>query len=122
MPGFNPNYTQQSHNSVKNSVVVGSNPCYFPIATLSVRDLRLRGTSFIRSHASKHGLTNASRKQMKEVIELLKSHYEVVHQVSMLEDDFGYGPWAEIGAGGGKVTNLKNSLPTMLPHNPRYPL
>ena len=61
------------HNSVKNSVV-GSNPCNVPIATLSIRDLRLRGYSFLRSHASKHGLPNASRKQMKEVIELLKSH------------------------------------------------
>ena len=55
-----------------------------PIATLSIRDLRLRGSSFIRSHASKHGLPNASRKLMKEVIELLKSHYAVVHQVTMV--------------------------------------
>jgi hypothetical protein len=115
MLGFNPNYTQQSHNSANNIVVVGSNPCYVPIATLSIKDLRLRGTSFIRSHASKHGLPNASRKQMKDVIELLKSHYEVVHQVSMLKDDFGYGPWTEIGTGGRKVTNssLKNSSSSM---------
>ena len=55
-----------------------------PIATLSISDLRLRGSSFIRSHASKHGLPNASRKLMKEVIELLKSHYAVVHQVTMV--------------------------------------
>ena len=102
------------YNSVTNSVIVGSNPCYFPIATLSIKDLRLRGYSFIRSHASKHGLPNASRKQMKEVIELLKSHYEVVHQVSMLKDDFEYGTLG-YGARGGKVTNLKNSSPTMLP-------
>ena len=91
-----------AQNSSNNSVVVGSNPCAVPIATLSIRDLRLRGSSFIRSHASKHGLPNASRKLMKEVIELLKSHYAVVHQVAMLEDDFG-DAGAGGAAGGGKV-------------------
>ena len=102
------------HNSA-NNIVVGSNPCNTPIATLSIRDLRLGGTSFIRSHASKHGLPNASRKQMKDVIGLLKSHYEAVHQVSMLKDDFGYGPWAEIGAGGGKVTNSSQGAMALPP-------
>lgn len=71
-----------------NMIQIGSNPCAVPIATLSIRELRLRGSSFIRSHASKHGLPNASRKLMKEVIELLKTHYAVVHQQTMLEDDF----------------------------------
>ena len=75
--------TSAQNSSNNSSVVVGSNPCAVPIATLSIRDLRLRGSSFIRSHASKHGLPNASRKLMKEVIELLKSHYAVVHQVTM---------------------------------------
>merc|ERR1739846_27661 len=99
-----------SPTSANNSVVVGSNPCAVPIATLSVRDLRLRGSSFIRSHASKHGLPNASRKLMKEVIELLRSHYAVVHQVTMLEDDFGDGAGGPGGGGGGvKVTKKKNS-------------
>jgi len=125
-----------AQNSSNNSVVVGSNPCAVPIATLSIRDLRLRGSSFIRSHASKHGLPNASRKLMKEVIELLKSHYAVVHQVAMLEDDFGDAAGAGGAPGGGKApkkkTNsppkmhsgnttmvasyhMKNSSPTMLP-------
>merc|ERR1711935_168726 len=99
-----------SAHQQNNSVVVGSNPCAVPIATLSIRDLRLRGSSFIRSHASKHGLPNASRKLMKEVIELLKSHYAVVHQVTMLEDDFGDGAGGPGGGGGGgKVIKKKNS-------------
>ena len=106
--------TSAQNSSNNSNVVVGSNPCAVPIATLSIRDLRLRGYSFLRSHASKHGLPNASRKQMREVIELLKSHYEVVHQVSMLKDDFEYGTFG-YGARGGKVANLKNSSPTMLP-------
>ena len=94
--------TSAQNSSNNSNVVVGSNPCAVPIATLSIRDLRLRGSSFIRSHASKHGLPNASRKLMKEVIELLKSHYAVVHQVAMLEDDFG-DAGAGGAAGGGKV-------------------
>lgn len=85
------------------NIVLGSNPCVVPIATLSIRELRLRGSSFIRSHASKHGLPNASRKLMKEVIELLKTHYAVVHHQHMLEDDF-----SDTGSGGGgKMTNKK---------------
>jgi len=128
--------TSAQNSSNNSNVVVGSNPCAVPIATLSIRDLRLRGSSFIRSHASKHGLPNASRKLMKEVIELLKSHYAVVHQVAMLEDDFGDAGAGTQSAGGGKApkkkTNsppkmhsgnttmvasyhMKNSSPTMLP-------
>jgi hypothetical protein len=73
---------------------------------------------------------------MKEVIELLKSHYAVVHQVAMLEDDFGDAGGAGGTPGGGKATkkktnsppkihsgnntmvasyHMKNSSPTMLP-------
>merc|ERR1712083_123568 len=100
-------------SSLNNSGVVGPNPCAVPIATLSIRDLRLRGSSFIRSHASKHGLPNASRKLMKEVIELLRSHYAVVHQVTMLEDDFGDAGAGGGGGGGGKakkkISPLKGS-------------
>jgi len=102
-----------STTQANNTIVVGSNPCAVPVATLSARDLRLRGSSFIRSHASKHGLPNASRKLMKEVIELLKSHYAVVHQVTMLEDDFGDTGG---GSGGGKIK--KKASPPKAHHNP----
>ena len=103
--------TSAQNSSNNSNVVVGSNPCAVPIATLSIRDLRLRGSSFIRSHASKHGLPNASRKLMKEVIELLKSHYAVVHQVAMLEDDFG-----DAGAGTQRfqMTKTRQSSPNMI--------
>ena len=40
---------------------IGSDPCSAPIATLSMKELRLRGSSFLRSHASHHGIPNASR-------------------------------------------------------------
>ena len=42
----------------------------------------------IRSHASKHGISNASRKLMSEVLVKLRDHYAHVHRVMMLEDDF----------------------------------
>jgi hypothetical protein len=114
-----------SVNRSSSGLAVGSSPCSVPIATLSIRDLRLRGSSFIRSHASKHGLPNASRKLMKEVIELLKTHYAVVHQQVMLDDDFGDPTTAALPPqqGGGKMSRKKPpkqaSVPvTMLPQQP----
>ena len=40
---------------------MGSDPCSASIATLSMKELRLKGSSFLRTHASKHGIPNASR-------------------------------------------------------------
>jgi hypothetical protein len=39
----------------------GAEPCVAAIATLSMKELRLKGSSFLRTHASKHGIPNASR-------------------------------------------------------------
>jgi len=100
-------------------------PCLVPIATLSSKELRLRGSSFIRTHASKHGLPNASRKLMKEVIALLKVHYQEVHEVTMIEDDVDEPPHPCNAAAGGKAPkkkhtspSTKNSIPYVVPHSP----
>jgi len=63
----------QSNNTQNNSVTssvtspnvagkkVGSDPCVTPVVTLSMKELRSKGSSFLRTHASKHGIPNASR-------------------------------------------------------------
>ena len=74
-----------------------------PVASSSMKELRLKGSAFIRSHASKHGISNASRKLMSEVLLRVKDHYAHVHRVMMLEDDF-----KDIQVGGpGKLSKKK---------------
>ncbi len=68
--------------------IIGSNPCSSSIETVSMKDLRLRGSSFLRSHASKHGIPNASRKLTSKVLEELRAHYIQVHRIQVVEDDY----------------------------------
>lgn len=69
-------------------VVEGSNPCVAEVATDSTKELRQKGSSFLRTHASKHGIPNASRKLTSQVLTELAQHYSVVHRVAMIEDDY----------------------------------
>lgn len=62
--------------------------CSAQVVTLSVKELRMKGSSFLRTHASKHGITNASRKLTSQVIQELIKHYTLVHKVTMQKDDF----------------------------------
>ena len=73
--------------------LIGSNPCSAPIACVSMKDLRLKGSSFLRNHASKHGIPNASRKLTSQVLRELRDHYTRVHRIHVLEDDY-----KEVGA------------------------
>ena len=50
-----------SSSSSSSSERFGANPCTAQIASSSVKELRLKGSAYIRSHASKHGISNASR-------------------------------------------------------------
>lgn len=59
------NAVTSSNTSVTSSSAtgkkVGSDPCVTPIVTMSMKELRNKGSSFLRTHASKHGIPNASR-------------------------------------------------------------
>ena len=48
-------------SSSTSSEQFGANPCTAQIASSSMKELRLKGSAYIRSHASKHGISNASR-------------------------------------------------------------
>jgi len=55
------NGMQQQHSLASNGNS-NSGPCLAEVAADSTRSLRQKGSSFLRTHASKHGITNASRK------------------------------------------------------------
>ena len=62
---------------------------------------------------------------MKEVIALLKVHYQEVHEVTMIEDDVDEPPHPCNAAAGGKAPkkkhtspSTKNSIPYVVPHSP----
>ena len=69
------------------SVIPGATNCQAEVVTTSIKELRLKGSAFLRTHASKHGITNASRKLTTAVITDLTRHYVTVHKVSMKQDD-----------------------------------
>lgn len=60
--------------------------CAGEVVTSSARALRQKGSSFLRTHASKHGITNASRKLTGEVLRELTEHYTNVHGINMQLD------------------------------------
>ena len=60
----------------------------------------MKGSAFLRTHASKHGITNASRKLTAAVITELTQHYVEAHGVSMDSHDSGHGGGG-VGAGEG---------------------
>lgn len=53
--------SSSSPSSSSSSEQFGANPCTAQIASSSMKELRLKGSAYIRSHASKHGISNASR-------------------------------------------------------------
>ena len=55
------NVTSHVSSSEVSTKKIGSDPCNAPIASMSMKELRLKGSSFLRTHASKHGIPNASR-------------------------------------------------------------
>ena len=61
--------------------------CQAPVASSSTKELRLKGSSFLRRHASRHGIANASRKLTAQVIRELSQHYLTAHKVVVAEDD-----------------------------------
>ncbi len=61
--------------------------CNAQIVTSSLRELRMKGSAFLRTHASKHGITNASRKLTAVVIDELTQHYADVHGVKMIPEE-----------------------------------
>ena len=61
--------------------------CQAPVASASTKELRLKGSSFLRRHASRHGIANASRKLTAQVIRELSQHYFTAHKVVVAEDD-----------------------------------
>lgn len=67
-------------------------PCSGEIVTSSVKELRTKGSSFLRTHASKHGITNASRKLTAAVVKELVQHYVEAHNVHMRLDDAASNP------------------------------
>ncbi len=56
-----PSVTSHVTSSEVTTKKLGSDPCIAPIASMSMKELRLKGSSFLRTHASKHGIPNASR-------------------------------------------------------------
>lgn len=80
--------------SAANGSLKNGQQCGFPVAQCkaeivsdSVKELRTKGSSFLRSHASKHGITNASRKLTSVVVQELVQHYTIEHKVNMKKDD-----------------------------------
>ena len=61
--------------------------CQAPVASASTKELRLKGSSFLRRHASRHGIANASRKLTAQVIRELSQHYYTAHKVVVADDD-----------------------------------
>ena len=57
------------------------------MASASTKELRLKGSSFLRRHASRHGIANASRKLTAQVIRELSQHYYTAHKVVVADDD-----------------------------------
>ncbi len=60
--------------------------CQAEVVSTSLKALRGKGSSFLRTHASKHGITNASRKLTGQVLNELTEHYTRVHGVEIVAD------------------------------------
>ena len=69
------------------NVEKGKGECSAEIVTTSVRELREKGSSFLRSHASKHSITNASRKKTSVVVEEIVAHYVTAHNIAMILEE-----------------------------------
>ncbi len=71
-------------------ITIGSSNCACPaeVVSSSIKFLRQKGSSFLRTHASKHGITNASRKLTSQVLAELTQHYIQTHRVDMIFDDY----------------------------------
>ena len=75
----------------------------------------MKGSAFLRTHASKHGITNASRKLTAAVITELTQHYVEAHGVSMDSNDSGHGGnGVGVGGGGGAKEEPESSAATEL--------
>ena len=61
--------------------------CLAPVMCKTMGEMRARGSSFLRQHASKHGITNASRKLTKVVLEEIATHYFKVHKYVLVRDE-----------------------------------
>ena len=82
----------------------GGAKCLAPVVTSSLKELRMKGSAFLRTHASKHGITNASRKLTAAVITELTQHYIEAHGVKMDAQDSGHvGGEAGVVGGGGEA-------------------
>ncbi len=89
-----PNGQQQQQQQQQQQVLPQPAPqpqrprsCRAEVVTNSMKCLRQKGSSFLRSHASKHGITNASRKLTTQVLSELTLHYMHAHLIEMHLDD-----------------------------------
>merc|ERR1719295_449818 len=49
-------------------------------------ELKAKGTAFLRCHATKHGVVNASRKKLDFFVRELSTHYLSAHNVCLVQD------------------------------------
>lgn len=116
---------------------VGSNPCVAAVVSTSMKELRLKGTNFLRTHASKHGIPNASRKLTNQVTIELADHYEQVHGIVVSRDDpqertssahqtaMAASTTSRKSGTNKKSFSSSNSVPVTMvaqPHLPQHPL
>lgn len=88
------------NGSGNNGTSGGCAKCLAPVVTSSLKDLRMKGSAFLRTHASKHGITNASRKLTAAVITELTQHYVDAHGVDLDSQDCGHGGGVGVVGGG----------------------
>ena len=101
--------------SGSNGTSGGCAKCLAPVVTSSLKELRIKGSAFLRTHASKHGITNASRKLTAAVITELTQHYVEAHGVSMDSNDSGHGGGGVgVSGGGGAKEEPESSAATEL--------
>ena len=75
-----------SSKDAKNAVSLGFRPCNAPLEAKSEAELRKKGTSILRRHASKHGIINSSRKRIDTVVKELSQHYLNVHKFALIPE------------------------------------
>ena len=66
--------------------MLGYRPCHAELAAKSELELRRKGTNFLRHHATKHGIINASRKRLDTVVRELSNHYLSVHKFVLVPE------------------------------------
>jgi len=71
----------------QDGALTGIKKCTAELAIVfSEEELRRKGTAFLRTHASEHGLINSSRQKLQTVVRALSQHYAEVHHFQLSQD------------------------------------